>query len=169
MRQQSLDRTRRLSRLRSVLALASLSVVLAGCAGNNLPASVLGGECKIFERPPYVVLGKNTYDQDWIDGTVEAGVASCGWKRPQPRPAVKKPVRPSPVRPVSPRPVAVAPVPREKPASLSSPPWLAPRIESSPPPDAPVAEPEDELLTMPKPDTTQAVKRRGMCWHIIGC
>jgi hypothetical protein len=47
---------------------------------------VAKGECRVFEAPPYEVLGKTTYDQDYIDGNVEAGVGGCGWKRPAPRP-----------------------------------------------------------------------------------
>lgn len=66
--------------------LAPMTVALAGCAGVKLPASVKGGECRIFEAPPYEVLGKTTYDQDYIDGNVEAGVGGCGWKRPAARP-----------------------------------------------------------------------------------
>jgi hypothetical protein len=49
--------------------------------------SVKGGECRIFERPQYVVLGKRPYDQDWIDSQVEGGVGGCGWQRPKARPA----------------------------------------------------------------------------------
>jgi hypothetical protein len=47
---------------------------------------VKGGECRVFEPPPYEVLGKTTYDQVYIDGNVEAGVGGCGWKRPAARP-----------------------------------------------------------------------------------
>lgn len=85
--QTSQSRTRR--RLPAPLSIAALflTVALAGCAGTKLPASVKGGECRIFEPPPYAVLGKTTYDQDYIDGNVEAGVGGCGWKRPGARPA----------------------------------------------------------------------------------
>lgn len=71
--------------------------MLAAC-GTNRPASVLGGECRIFERPDYEVQGKRKYDQDWIDSNIEGGVGGCGWKRPAQRPsaldapAVQKPV-----------------------------------------------------------------------------
>lgn len=34
-----------------------------------------------------MVLGKTDYDQDWIDGNIEAGVGGCRWARPAPRPA----------------------------------------------------------------------------------
>jgi len=67
-------------------ATLSLTVALAGCAGTKLPASVKGGECRVFERPAYVVLGKTQYDQDWVDGNVEAGIGGCQWQRPAPRP-----------------------------------------------------------------------------------
>jgi hypothetical protein len=46
---------------------------------------VAGGECRVFAPPRYAVLGKTTYDQDYIDGNVEAGVGGCGWKRPAAR------------------------------------------------------------------------------------
>ena len=32
------------------------------------------------------VRGQTSYDQDYIDGNVEAGVGGCGWKRPAARP-----------------------------------------------------------------------------------
>jgi hypothetical protein len=81
------DKMRRLSRLLRLAVTLSTSAAIAGCAGTNLPGSVAGGECKVFERPPYVVKGARRYDQNWIDGNVEAGVGACGWKRPAARPA----------------------------------------------------------------------------------
>jgi hypothetical protein len=69
-----------------LLLLGLAGLMLAGCQTTG-PASVKGGECRIFERPEYAVLGKRQYDQDWIDGNVEAGVGGCGWKRPKARPA----------------------------------------------------------------------------------
>ena len=71
-------------RLALLLLLAPL---LGGCAWQTVKGSVAGGECKVFERPEYVVLGKRPYDQNWIDGTIEGGVGACRWKRPAPRPA----------------------------------------------------------------------------------
>jgi hypothetical protein len=62
-----------------------LAACLAGCA-KDLGGSVAGGECKVFERPPYAVQGARRYDQDWIDSTVEGGVGACRWPRPAPRP-----------------------------------------------------------------------------------
>lgn len=67
-----------------VLCLSGL--MLAGCQTIG-PASVKGGECRIFERPQFAVRGLRPYDQDWIDGNVEAGVGGCGWERPKARPA----------------------------------------------------------------------------------
>jgi hypothetical protein len=63
-----------------------LALGAGGCATKG-PASVAGGECRIFERPQYAVRGKRSYDQDWIDSQVEGGVGGCGWKRPAARPA----------------------------------------------------------------------------------
>jgi hypothetical protein len=64
-----------------------MTVLLASCAGVPLPASVKGGECRVFERPEYEVKGSKQYDQDWIDGNIEAGVGGCNWERPKARPA----------------------------------------------------------------------------------
>ena len=46
------------------IAALFLTVALAGCAGTKPPASVARGECRVFEAPPYEVLGKTPYDQD---------------------------------------------------------------------------------------------------------
>jgi hypothetical protein len=61
---------------------------------------VKGGECRIFDAPQYAVRGKTGYDQDWIDGNVEAGVGGCGWKRPAARPP-ELDARPKAATPVS--------------------------------------------------------------------
>lgn len=66
--------------------IALLALLLAGCASKG-PASIAGGECKIFEAPAYEVRGEQPYDQDWIDSQVEGGVGGCHWKRPARRPA----------------------------------------------------------------------------------
>lgn len=68
------------------IAILVASVVLAGCAHNPDLTSIQGGESKVFEAPKYEVLGKTSYDQNWIDSQVEGGVAAYGWKRPLPRP-----------------------------------------------------------------------------------
>ena len=62
-----------------------LALTMAAC-GTLRPASVGGGECRVFERPEYAVLGQTGYDQNWIDSNTEAGVAGCGWQRPKRRP-----------------------------------------------------------------------------------
>jgi hypothetical protein len=62
-----------------------LALTVTAC-GTLRPASVGGGECRVFERPKYAVLGQTRYDQNWIDSNTEAGVAACGWQRPKPRP-----------------------------------------------------------------------------------
>lgn len=69
-----------------ILILGLASLLLAGCVTTG-PASVKGGECRVFERPQYAVKGLRPYDQDWIDGNIEAGIGGCGWKRPVARPA----------------------------------------------------------------------------------
>ncbi|MDG9697880.1 hypothetical protein QC281_48405, partial [Streptomyces sp. DH17] len=67
--------------------LITAALLLAGCESQTLKGSIAGGECRIFERPPYVVRGAKPYDQDWIDRQVEGGVGGCRWPRPAPRPA----------------------------------------------------------------------------------
>jgi hypothetical protein len=67
------------------LALALLSVaLLAGC-GAPLPASVKGGECRVFRAAIVETCGLTQSDQDIIDENAERGVASCQWQRPAPR------------------------------------------------------------------------------------
>jgi hypothetical protein len=73
------------SALRSFAIIGALAVTLGAC-GTNPKGSVLGGDCKAFEPPTYVVKGKAQYDQDWIDGNIEAGVGACNWPRPGARP-----------------------------------------------------------------------------------
>lgn len=126
----------------AMLGLAGL--VLAGCQTTG-PASVKGGECRIFERPEYAVRGKRRYDQDWIDSQIEGGVGGCGWKRPSPRPAsiegrpekaVAKPVRRrSVVERIKER---VAPSPAPLPAPVAVQPALAAPVDP--------VDPVDELL-----------------------
>lgn len=69
-----------------IISIVLLASLLAGCAARG-PASIAGGECRIFEAPKYEVRGQRDYDQDWIDSQVEGGVGGCKWKRPAPRPA----------------------------------------------------------------------------------
>lgn len=63
-----------------------LALPVAGCDWQTFKSSV-AGSCAVFERPPYVVLGKTRYDQDVADKFVESGVAGCNWPRPAVRPA----------------------------------------------------------------------------------
>ncbi len=126
-----------MTRILIILVAASM---LGGCAAKG-PASIAGGECKIFERPEYAVRGAKPYDQDWIDSQVEGGVGGCGWKRPAARPAsidgssslrhppapVKKrglvqrvkdrfaPAKPDPVPHLAPAPESVKPEPAPQP------------------------------------------------------
>lgn len=66
--------------------LSALGLMLAGCQTTG-QGSIKGGECRVFERPEFAVRGKQQYDQDWIDGNIEAGIGGCNWKRPSARPA----------------------------------------------------------------------------------
>jgi hypothetical protein len=83
--------------------MAAFGTLLAGCVGNGAfqtfgapgaPASEGEGVCSAFERPQYAIVGKTAYDQLWSNRITEAGVAGCGWRRPEPRPATleEKPV-----------------------------------------------------------------------------
>lgn len=55
--------------------------LLSGCAGVG-PASIAGGECRIFKDPGFAVRGKRMKDSQWIGKTQETGIDVCGWKRP---------------------------------------------------------------------------------------
>jgi hypothetical protein len=135
--------------------------------GTLRPASVGGGECRVFERPGYAVLGQTRYDQNWIDSNTEAGVAACGWQRPKPRPQVLG--RPAGAGHHGPakkkRPGLVSRIKRTVTPSAnahSSAPATAPT-----PPSVPVAPPKprdpvDELLE--PTDAPLAKPRRPRCW-----
>jgi hypothetical protein len=74
---------------RRAIALASLfALSLAACQHSPAPASVAGGECKIFADPGFRVLGATADDQSWINRTQETGIRSCGWQRPPKRQAL---------------------------------------------------------------------------------
>lgn len=94
---------------RRAIALSSIlaaSLVLAACQTSPAPASVAGGECKIFADPGFRVLGATADDQTWINKTQETGIRSCGWQRPPKRQAL--------VAAAPPAAVQVAPVPPRK-------------------------------------------------------
>lgn len=58
-----------------------LALLLSGCAGIG-PASVMGGECRVFKDPGFAVRGKRLKDAQWIGRTQETGIDVCKWKRP---------------------------------------------------------------------------------------
>lgn len=64
-----------------IMIALGLSAVVAGCAG-QMPASVSGGECRVFTDPGFAVQGKRVVDRRWIGATQEKGISVCGWKRP---------------------------------------------------------------------------------------
>ncbi|MCK1569004.1 hypothetical protein IVB08_34670 [Bradyrhizobium sp. 173] len=131
-----------------IISIVLLAGLLGGCASRG-PASIAGGECKIFEAPKYEVRGERDYDQDWIDSQVEGGVGGCHWKRPAARPASidaasGHKAAPAPVKhksfvrrirdrvlppkveiPAAPAPIAPAPAVASEPAPAAAPP--APR------------------------------------------
>ena len=109
-------------------ALLMLALPLGGCDWQTFKSSV-AGTCPAFEAPRYVVKGKRPYDQDWIDGNVEAGIGACNWARPAPRPPQLDAAASR----------AVAPVPARKRGLLKR---IKDRIvPASAPPAVPVAEP----------------------------
>lgn len=123
-----------------VLFLA-IPLLCAGCASGG-PGSVRGGECRVFERPEFVVHGKRRYDQNWIDSNIEGGVGACGWQRPKPRPpSLDRPLRKAvPI-------VKAAPVPQrrfwQRRSDVGS-------VQPLPrPPEAPQIQPAPALLAVP--------------------
>ncbi len=58
-----------------------LFAALSGCASIG-PASVEGGECRVFRDPGFAVRGKRLKDAQWIGRTQEVGINVCKWKRP---------------------------------------------------------------------------------------
>lgn len=59
-----------------------MAAFLSGCAG-KMPASILGGECRVFTDPGFAVRGQRPKDNRWLGATQEKGIEVCGWKRPQ--------------------------------------------------------------------------------------
>jgi len=100
-----------------MLAVA-LGMLLAGCANTKF-ATLTDGACKAFPRPVYQIKGATRYDQKWADETTEVGVAGCGWKRPEHRPAylnpmpVKAPAVIAAPQPASPLVIVPQPAPKK--------------------------------------------------------
>ncbi len=70
--------------MNTIFRLTMLMVVgftFAGCASIG-PASVSGGECKVFHDPGFAVRGKRLKDSQWIGRTQETGIQVCKWRRP---------------------------------------------------------------------------------------
>jgi hypothetical protein len=88
---------------------AALGISLTACAGNaDKFGSIKQDAAVSFEAPTYAVKGKTQYDQDWIDGQIEGGVAGLGWERPKPRPPeldmpAKPAAKPAPAKPAAPK------------------------------------------------------------------
>ena len=150
--------------LKQLVALSVLALTMAAC-GTSKPASVSGGECRVFERPQYVVLGRTSYDQNWIDGNTEAGVAACGWDRPAKRPETLQQARPVKPKAVKRRSVLLrikAVVTREQPAPEPVP--LPPAVAPVPHTEAKTLEPFDELLFAPEPPAAAVKPKRKRWW-----
>lgn len=69
--------------MRLLITFAALmaAMALTGCASIG-PASVQGGECRVFHDPGFAVRGKRLKDSQWIGRTQEVGINVCKWKRP---------------------------------------------------------------------------------------
>lgn len=125
----------------SAALLVAVALMLGGCETLGT-GSIAGGECKVMNRPPYVVQGKAAYDQNWIDNEVEGGVGACGWKRPAPRPAA---LDAAPARKVAAPPARRGLVARAKDRARSI--WPSPSAV----PSAPLPEPVPVVAEPPPP------------------
>lgn len=133
------------------ITIAAIALLLAGC-GHRGPASIAGGECRIFEAPPYEVRGRRAYDQDWIDSQVEGGVGGCHWKRPAPRPAAIEATAPASSaasRPGKRRGIVARIRDRVLPAKVA-PPAAVPVLEAAPPAPA-IERPPEVAPPAPRP------------------
>jgi hypothetical protein len=65
-----------------LLLIVLTGVTLSGCATMG-PASVAGGECKVFHDPGFAVRGKRLKDSQWIGNAQETGIRVCHWQRPK--------------------------------------------------------------------------------------
>jgi hypothetical protein len=93
--------------------------LLSGCAG-QMPASVAGGECRVFTDPGFAVQGKRVVDKRWIGATQEKGIEICNWKRPVAMPkaaavvAIRAPtVVPTPIVVLPPQPTPSVTIPKK--------------------------------------------------------
>jgi hypothetical protein len=154
-------------RLVRLAPIGVLALTMAAC-GTLRPASVGGGECRVFERPEYAVLGRTRYDQNWIDSNTEAGVAACGWQRPNRRPQVLGRAPGAKHRtPLKQKPGLIGRIKRtvapnanvESPALATIP---TPEPTAVPAPTATPRDPVDELLESNVAPPTKPPRRR--CW-----
>jgi hypothetical protein len=125
--------------MRAVILVTS-GMFLTACASRG-PASIAGGECRVFSAPDYAIRGKAQVDQNWIDDTEEAGIAACKWSRPQARPVAKvAPHKAALIQHKKPikKPVVKSP----KPVGHIMPPTSQPEPVTVPPPDDVIPEPE---------------------------
>lgn len=65
-----------------VVLLLVVGFTFSGCASMG-PASVRGGECKVFHDPGFAVRGARLKDAQWIGRTQETGIRVCKWTRPR--------------------------------------------------------------------------------------
>lgn len=89
-------------------------IALGACQHSPAPASVAGGECKIFADPGFRVLGATADDQTWINKTQETGIRSCGWQRPPKRAILKEALAPPALVTEPPAAVQVEPAPPQR-------------------------------------------------------
>lgn len=61
-----------------------LAISLAGC-GDRIPASVSGGESKVFNAAVIETCGLTQADQQVIDENQERGTSAFGWPKPAAR------------------------------------------------------------------------------------
>jgi len=67
--------------MRNLGCIVAIALLLGGCASMG-PASVAGGECRVFDDPGFAVQGRRLRDAQWIGRTQEKGIQVCHWKRP---------------------------------------------------------------------------------------
>ncbi len=58
-----------------------LAAPVTACGTGPTGPATIKGECKLFRPPVAALRGADRYTEDYLDDTVEAGVAGCGWKR----------------------------------------------------------------------------------------